>query len=239
MTGRRRALGTAACLLMASCGARESPRLVLIPGGRVELGSRDPASLNPPRTVTVAPFAIAATETTVADFARYLNDSGASPGITPHPDLVLNSRGGWATAQGRSGLPMTHVTRAEAEAYCAWLSGKLGRRTRLPSEDEWEAAARGGFRGAPWPWGWGDPAQRAALDRPGPSRVGTLPANPYGIHDAAGNVFEWCAGMPADGIPARGGAWSERDPSMGTVHRRVVLRADYRGADTGFRVAAD
>ncbi len=228
----------AAGLLLAACGERSTPRFAAVPGGTYELGSRDPASLNPPRQVELRPFRIASRETTVAEYAEYLNRAGMSPGIVPHPDLVR--RGGrWDPAPGRAGLPVAHVTRDEAEAYCAWISRTTGRRVRLPTEDEWEAAARGGIRGAPWPWGWGDPASRAVLNVAGPAVAGSRPPNPNGLHDACGNVFEWCTGGSQEGIPARGGAWSERDPAMGTVHRRTVFRPDYRGADTGFRVVSD
>lgn len=231
-------LPAAACLLLAACGGSDLPPLVRIPGGAHDLGSRDPAARNPPHRVTLSPFSIATRETTVAEFARYLDESGATPVMDPHPDLVRRGRG-WAPAPGRAGRPIACVTRAEAGAYCAWLSSKAGVPVRLPAEDEWEAAARGGLRGAPWPWGWGDPSGRAVLNRTGPEDAGTTPAGPRGLHDMAGNVFEWCAGGGPDGVPARGGAWSERDPAMGAVARRFVFRGDYCGADTGFRVAAD
>ncbi len=238
MTALPRGLAVAVGLLLAACGGHEEPAFVPIPGGLVALGSRDPSARNPPHTVRIAPFSIAARETTVAGFTAFLNDTGASPGLSPHPDMAHRGRR-WVPAAGRARMPVTHVTRHEAEAYCGWLSRRLGRRIRLPTEDEWEAAARGGIRGAPWPWGWGSAEGRAILNRPGPSAAGDLPANGYGLHDAAGNVFEWCAGEAAGGIPARGGAWAEQDPDMGTVARRFAFRTDYRGADTGFRVAAD
>jgi formylglycine-generating enzyme required for sulfatase activity len=231
-------LPATAGLLLAACGGPEAPPLVRVPGGTFDLGSRNPAARNPPHKATLAAFSIATRETTVAEFARYLDESGSTPGLIPHPDLrVRDSQ--WIPAPGRARRPITCVTRAEAADYCAWLSAETGRRVRLPTEDEWEAAARGGLRGAPWPWGWGGPAGRAVLDRPGPERAGSTPPNPRGLRDMAGNVFEWCAGDAEGGIPARGGAWSERDPAMGEVSRRFAFRDDYRGADTGFRVAAD
>ncbi|MBU4460854.1 MAG: formylglycine-generating enzyme family protein [Verrucomicrobia bacterium] len=234
----RAVVAGAACLLLAACSAREDTPMVVIPGGRVAVGSRNPASRNPPRETEVAPFRIAATETTVVQFILYLNSTGGAPGIEPHPQMARHGAE-WKPAPGCARLPVVAIARGEADAYCAWMSRRFGRRVRLPTEDEWETAARGGLRGADWPWGWGDPRGKAVMDASGPATAGSLPPNPYGLHDMAGNVFEWCSGETPLGIPARGGAWSERDASMGKVHSRAFFRADYRGCDTGFRVAMD
>ena len=212
---------------------RDLPGWVTIPGGVAVLGSREPGA-PPPREVEVASFWMTRTEITTAQFARFLNDTG-TPFESPQ---FAGGPGHLAPLVPRD--PVAYVRHEQAEAYARWLGGWLKVTVSLPTEDEWEYAARGGVEAAPYPWGWAEPAGRAAfrLDRLRP--VGSYPPNPYKVYDLAGNVAEWC--RPADDdaatAPARGGSWSERSENLLRVWRRVELPRAYRDADTGFRVIA-
>ncbi len=184
-------------------------------------------------------FAIGRCEVAVADFVDYLNAAGAAD-FPETAQIARRSGGGYAVKAGTRAQAMAEVTAAEAEAYCRWLSRETGDVVRLPTEAEWEAAARGGVDGAPYPWGWGgQPRERAQFDAEGPAaRGGRFAANGFGLYDVAGNLYEWCAAAP-DAPPgqrlARGGSWAERDPDRLKVDFRQPFPADYRGRDVGFR----
>lgn len=209
------------------------PGWVTVPGGVAVLGSREPGA-PAPREVAVDSFWMSRTEITTAQFARFLNDTGVtldSPQFAGHP-------GHYAPLAPRD--PVAFVTQAQAEAYARWLSGWLKVAVALPTEDEWEYAARGGVHAAPYPWGWAEASGRAAfrLERARP--VGAYPPNPFNLYDLAGNVAEWCRAESDEtaSVPARGGSWSERSERMLRVWNRVDLPRAYRDADTGFRVLA-
>ena len=179
-------------------------------------------------------------EVTVVEFAAYLDEMD----VADFPETAQIRRqagGGYAVRRGRGRQAVAEVTWAEAEAYCQWVSRKTGRTVRLPTEREWEAAARGGVDGAPFPWGWGgQPAAMAQFDAAGPARRGgRFHPNGFGLYDMAGNVYEWCASasrLPDGAAAARGGSWAERDPALLDPGRRQVFPAGYRGRDVGFRV---
>ena len=179
-------------------------------------------------------------EVTVEEFAAYLNATRAE-GFASTTQIDRRGAGRYVVRRGARRQAMAEVTAAEAEDYCQWCSQQTGQTVRLPTEAEWDVAARGGVDGAPYPWGWGgDPVKLAQFDAAGPAaRVGRFPANGFVLHDMAGNLYEWCA--PVDGDPpdirvARGGAWSECDPARLRVESRQTFPANYRGRDVGFRV---
>ena len=185
-------------------------------------------------------FELGRCEVTVGEFAAYLNAVGATD--FPETTQIMPSVGGGYTVQnGRVRQAVAEVTPADAEAYCRWCSQQEGRMIRLPTETEWETAARGGVNGAPYPWGWGgNPSKLARFATNGPAgRGGLFPANGFGLYDMAGNLYEWCAtdpDDPPDRRVARGGSWAERDPARLEVTHRQLFPADYRDRDVGFRV---
>ena len=191
------------------------------------------------RRGTAGGFEMGRCEVSAADFADYLNGAGVSD-FPETAQIAKRPDGIYAVKEGVRGQAASEVTAAEAEAYCLWLSRKTERTVRLPTESEWEAAARGGVDGAPYPWGWGGvPQERACFDAAAPAaRGGTFPANGFGLYDMAGNLYEWCApnpDVPEGQRAARGGSWAESDPDRLSVERRQRFPADYRGRDVGFR----
>lgn len=196
--------------------------------------------LHATRSGTAGGFEMGQTEVTVAEFTRFLSGSDA----LPYPDsaqIESRPKKRYAPRAGVARQAVAEVTLAEAQAYARWMSVRSGRIVRLPTEAEWEVAARGGMDGAPFPWGWGGPpSTMARFDASGPAaRVGRFPANGFGLYDMAGNLYEWCA--PATGLPngegvARGGSWAERDPAVLHVDHRQIFEEDYRGRDVGFRL---
>ena len=139
--------------------------------------------------------------------------------------------------------PATDVTRADAEAFCRWASGELGRPVRLPSGDEWEALARGGAARL-WPWGDVFDTALCACAESGwgwtvPVAAHPAGASPFGAEQLAGNVWEWVADDTADGWgTVRGGSYL--DTEWGLRASRVQPADPRRAtATTGFRIAID
>lgn len=201
------------------------PGMVFVPAGVYPVGE---APWRPTSSVRLRPEFIDATEVTVAAYARYLTAAGGvAPWVTRPPDQ-------W---------PVTGVLWSEAQAFCAWRT----RGGRLPTEDEWEAAARGP-RGWEYPWGvaWRAGGANANAQRDTFAAVGsdTLGRSWIGALDLSGNAWEWTA---TDGFDARGqrghvikGGAFDSPPENATTTFRAVLpdRRPWLG-HTGFRCALD
>ena len=202
-----------------------------IPAGVYPLGSPAGRRFEQPQEQEVARFSMLIHEVRVADFVCFLNATGRD--FPDSPQIERRERG-YRACPGQDRMPVTHVDYLDAEAYARWLGQHTGRSVRLPTEAEWEAAARGGVVGGRYPGGWQDEGRVDALE----PRSG--PANAYGLFNLAGNVYEWCIPdmeQAIQGLAAgRGGSWTERDPSMQTVYARAFFDRNYRDADMGFRV---
>ena len=153
--------------------------------------------------------------------------------------------------------PVVGVSWEDAVAYCAWLSDQTKAIFRLPTEAEWERAARGGLESATYPWGDESPAATFVGCDPetgGPAKIGANAPNGFGLYGMSENVHEWCAdwydykyySYSPERNP-RGAALGERRVSRGGSWRhriqysrcaaRSSLPAGFQYADYGFRIA--
>ena len=229
------------------------PEMITIPGGLFRMGcvSRGDAcqdSEAPVRRVAVRPFALSRHEVTFADWDACVQARGCAAHRPPDE--------GW----GRATRPVIRVSWADAQAYAAWLSLQTGSEYRLPSEAEWEYAARAGENSA-YSWGANIGKDRAncngcggTWDNRQTAPVGSFHDNAFGLYDMHGNVWEWVedcwhatyAGAPSDSAARAGGDCRERVLRGGSWDLPPKnLRSAHRGRSTtaarfefiGFRVA--
>ena len=173
-------------------GEREPPpikaQLIDIPGGTYQMGRNDgPPTEVPAHSVTVAGFAMDKTEVTNAEYAQFVREANHAP-----PEQ-------WGSIKAPVGeelLPVLNVSYEDAVAFAAWRSKRDGVTYRLPTEEEWEYAARNGDKDNLYPWGNNWQPGRAATVESGvgtAQAVGTYPKgmNDWGVVDLVGNVWEW------------------------------------------------
>ena len=212
---------------------KNCPVVVALPAGDFTMGSNssDPTE-RPAFHVTIGkPFAIGKYEVTVGQWNACI-DAGACPSMTR--DAVRAADG-----------PARDVSWDDTQLYLAWLSKATGKSYRLPTEAEWEYAARGGTGTRYW-WGQqmatgkanckecGEPWQADA-----PAKVGSFERNPFGLYDMNGSVWEWvsdCWHSSYRRAPSDGRSWEETDCRV-RVLRGGSWRegASYMPSSTGFK----
>ena len=231
----------------------DCPEMVVIPEGQFTMGSpADTGNANehPQHVVTIAQrFALGRFPITRDEFARFVRSTAYRGTDWFNPGFDQTARD-----------PVVEISWLDAQAYVYWLSQRTHQAYRLPSEAEWEYAARAGGTGQFW---WGDDRRMAPAyaDFDGVSDgfaetapVGTYPANRFGLFDMAGNAWQWTADCdnrdyrdaPTDGAPwlvgdcgsrmVRGGSWYDPDTALRVANRTANLVGDH-DANVGFRVA--
>jgi len=248
-------------LVGAVASADDGAEMALVPAGEFTMGGLgkaiDEDKLEAPEhKLTLPAFLMDKLEVTTALYCRFLNETKPTPdaargcfGLPQYMPIAL-AGGQWQPVQGKEKFPMTNVTWYGANAYAKW-AGK-----RLPTEAEWEKAARG-TDGRKFPWGadFNAGLMRFGQDNIGP--VGEKPAgaSPYGCLDMAGNAWEWTSSLfkpypyvADDGREdatntterrvARGGSWSG-EPYIATTTYRFRPYPEDAYTFLGFRCAKD
>jgi formylglycine-generating enzyme len=216
-----------------------------IPEGWFQMGSDDgPEDERPVHRVWVDAFELAVYPVTCGQYDMFLRTTGHEQ---PRD---------WDIFASAADLPVVGVSWFDCQRYCDWRSGG-GTPLRLPTEAEWERAARGGVEGARYPWGDGIPdwipnGGRGPLDRPWPVALGQ--PNAFGLSGIAANVHEWCADWygagfyasspdrnpigPEHGVrrASRGGSWRHA-LTISRCATRSRIDPSFRYTDYGFRVA--
>jgi formylglycine-generating enzyme required for sulfatase activity len=220
--------------------------MVTIPEGSFLMGSSTGQDNERPiRRVWVDAFDIAECQVAKADYAHFLAATGRSTPPNFHNPAFSDPL-----------QPVVSVSWFDATAYCDWLSSVTGQSFRLPTEAEWERAARGGLEQKQFPWG-DDPPESltnyAKRWKTGPEPVGSAERNAFGLCDIGANVHEWCFDWfdanyyasapvrnpqgPSAGTrrASRGGSWRHYT-KVSRCAARSSIPPEFQYADYGFRV---
>jgi formylglycine-generating enzyme required for sulfatase activity/class 3 adenylate cyclase len=223
--------------------AIREPEMIPLRGGTFVMGSNEDISEKPVHQVTIKRFAISKYPITVHEW----NECAAAKACT-------------FAATGKDNAPITNVSWSDAQQFVAWLAGVTRKPYRLPSEAEWEYAARGDTQTKYW---WGDKLQpgmanckncsdTASAEQP--LKVGSFQPNPFGLYDMGGGVDQWvedCWHKTYQGAPSDGSPWSAGDCSSHVLRsgswrsdamyvrpaNRDNYDTDVRYPTHGFRVA--
>ncbi|TGN99764.1 hypothetical protein PN36_33630 [Candidatus Thiomargarita nelsonii] len=251
----------------------EGPEMVIIPAGRFRMGDVQGTGDDdekPVHEVSVKSFAMGRYPVTVGEFRQFVEATGyqteaeKGDGAWVWKDNDYNEvkdanwRNPYFSQDNKH--PVVCVSWNDAMVYVKWLSEQTGKQYRLPTEAEWEYAARGGTETDYW-WGNEIGNNRANCYDSGSqwsnkstSPVGSFEPNPFGLYDTAGNVWEWTASEYEDKyrgkellcieknhsesirLSLRGGSWSYDTTGMRSAYR-FDRRPTIRNVDVGFRLA--
>ena len=222
-----------------------------IPGGVFMMGNDNgKGDERPQHRVKLKSFRMSRSEVTNRQYVTFLEDSGyqrpkdpafAKNYLTEYPDL-----------------PVVNVSYQDAIEFCKWATRKFGMTVRLPTEAEWEYAARGGDKNLSYPWGMESAKTHARYKANAPRGIPTVERtafapNGFSLYNMSGNVSEWVADSyardyyqvspikdpagPAIGVKRviRGGSWADNEPEL-TVTRRGSRDPAERRDDIGFRI---
>lgn len=252
--------------------AKKEPEMVLVKGGTFEMGSDKDDDEKPIHAVTLSDFLIGKYPLTITQFLEFIKDTNYKTDAEKEDGSYIWTDSKWKKQAGVSwrcdvngnahpqtsyNHPVTHVSWNDAKAYIDWLAKKTGKKYRLPTEAEWEFAARGGnkpngfeFSGSnnidDVAWYWENSGKKT-------HSVGTKKANELGIHDMSGNIWEWCSDWydsyrnaienNPTGVETgshrvfRGGSWVN-DAEFCRVAYRNCNSPAYRDYDLGFRLVS-
>lgn len=225
------------------------PEMVAIPEGWFLMGSEaGQENEQPVHRVWVDAFALGACQVTNREYAQFLAETHhRAPMYWTDPHFSLPD------------LPVVAPSWFDAVAYCEWLSRITSRRYRLPTEAEWERAARGGAEQKQFPWGDEPPetlANYAERWKTGPEAAGSAERNAFGLYDIGANVHEWCSDWfgadyyrespernpqgPREGKrkASRGGSWRHYT-KVSRCAARSSIPPEFQYADYGFRIARE
>lgn len=228
------------------------PNLVAVTGGKFQMGRSDgPPSEVPAHAITVDNFEMDKTEVTNAEYGQFVKQSNHAP-----PEQ-------WGSIKppvGQELLPVSNIAFQDAVAFAEWRSKRDGVTYRLPTEEEWEYAARNGEKDNLYPWGNTWEAGRAAIQEAGvgaPQAVGTYPQgmNSWGVMDLVGNVWEWTSSKASlyggdpdkrlaqqqDWIVIRGGCYASSikgsfPPGQVSSTIRTWVAPNFKNPFLGFRL---
>ena len=210
--------------------AVREPEMIAVRGGSFTMGSNEDATEKPVHQVTLKPFAIGRYPVSVREW----NECAAAKACA-------------FVATGNDDSPVTNLSWSDAKQFVGWLAGATNKPYRLPTEAEWEFAARAGTQTRFW---WGDHFQfgmancRNCADVPAtaqPVKVGSFKPNPFGLYDMGGGVDQWvedCWHKTYHGAPSDGSAWIEGDCASHVI-RSGSWKNDERYARTASRFYYD
>ena len=247
--------------------------MVFVQGGSFTMGSNDDGdNAKPIHRVTVSSFYMGKYELTVGEFRKFINSTNYKTTAEQKGWSYIWTGSKWDKQIGltwefdsfgfkrpstQENQPVIHVSWDDATRYCQWLSSQTGKLYRLPTEAEWEFAAKGGSKSNGYTYSGSNEITNVAWINDNSNgqthEVGQKQANELGIYDMTGNVWEWCsdwydsnyyASSPAENptSPAtgssrviRGGGWGN-SAQYCRVANRDFFAPGHRGSDVGFRL---